>query len=90
MAMAMDSARLLCALLIQYKDDLVNHRANIAKEYSKLWQAHFSTRLKYGRLLQNVLLNRYSQQLAYSAAKVFPFIVPQIIKQTHGNPMICS
>ena len=89
MAMAMDSARLLCSLLIQYKDDLVNHRGVIAKEYSKLWHAHFNTRLKYGRLLQNVLLNRYSQQLAYSAAKVFPFIVPKIIKQTHGNPMIC-
>ena len=47
MAMAMDSARLLCSLLIQYKDDLVNHRGVIAKEYSKLWHAHFNTRLKY-------------------------------------------
>lgn len=89
MAMAMNSSRLLCTLLYKHKDNLITNKTIIANEYAKLWKTAFSSRLKYSRLLQHILLDKNSQEIAFFIGKTFPLILPQIIKHTHGNPMIC-
>lgn len=90
MAMAIQSAQILSELLIQnYNQGLITPRKVIEKEYTKQWNKAFSKRLYTGRALQKILLNDRLQQLSYTIANTIPAIVPKIIKQTHGEPLIC-
>ena len=90
MAMAIQSARILSELLVksdQKRSD--NTRLLLEKQYEQQWQSLFSRRLYMGRMLQRVLLNSSLQQVSYGIASAIPSIVPRIIKQTHGSPIIC-
>ncbi|MHA7057447.1 NAD(P)/FAD-dependent oxidoreductase [Aquimarina sp. M1] len=89
MAMAIQSSQILCEVLIKnYK--LNNYTIKeIKKIYTKQWNSTFSKRLYAGRILQKILLNQRFQQIAQKVATAAPSIVPQIIKQTHGKPLIC-
>ncbi|RZS93837.1 NAD(P)/FAD-dependent oxidoreductase [Aquimarina brevivitae] len=89
MAMAIESSRLLATLIVSNKQDLIANRSKIAKAYEKSWNANFKRRLRFGRVLQYILLNETLQQLAYGIAKWLPFLVPKIIKKTHGKPSLC-
>ncbi len=90
MAMAIQSARILAELLIKSDQQLSdNARLLLEKRYEQQWQSLFSRRLYMGRMLQRVLLNSSLQQVSYGIASAIPSIVPRIIKQTHGSPIIC-
>jgi len=90
MAMAIQSARILTELLIKSDQKLsYSARLLLEKQYEQQWQSLFSRRLYMGRVLQRVLLNPNLQQVSYRIASAIPSIVPQIIKQTHGSPIIC-
>ncbi len=90
MAMAIQSAQMLSELLIEnHNKTSALTRKEIEKVYLKQWQKTFSRRLYFGRLLQKVLLNDGLQFLSYKIAHILPSIVPKIIKQTHGDPLVC-
>ncbi|WP_025740491.1 NAD(P)/FAD-dependent oxidoreductase [Aquimarina pacifica] len=90
MAMAIQSAQILCELLIKdYKNPALFSREEIEKQYCKQWSETFSKRLYAGRVLQRILLNPTLQEVSYTVANVVPAVVPRIIKQTHGNPLVC-
>ncbi len=89
MAMAIQSAQILCRLLVQnYK---TNHfsRRQIEKQYLKEWNSTFAKRLYAGRVLQKILLYQKFQEIAQKVAQQLPFLVPKIIEQTHGKPLVC-
>ncbi len=89
MAMAIQSAQILSVLLINNHMGVTNFsREEIEKKYLKQWVATFSKRLYSGRVLQKVLLNNRLQKVSYKFANAIPAIVPKIIKQTHGEPII--
>ncbi|GAA4278726.1 NAD(P)/FAD-dependent oxidoreductase [Aquimarina mytili] len=91
MAMAIQSAQILCELLIKCYSEVVDlSRADLEKLYAQQWNQTFSKRLRTGRLLQRIVLNGNLQQLSYWLASVMPSAVPKIIKQTHGEPLVCS
>ncbi|AXT55252.1 NAD(P)/FAD-dependent oxidoreductase [Aquimarina sp. AD1] len=89
MAMAIQSAKILCELLINNYESNIYTLEKIEELYSKEWKTMFSKRLYAGRILQKMLLNETIQQIGQKVATLVPVIVPKIIKQTHGKPLIC-
>ncbi|SEK44302.1 Dehydrogenase (flavoprotein) [Aquimarina amphilecti] len=89
MAMAVQSSKILCELLINNYSSKIYTTEQIEKLYTKKWNSTFSKRLYAGRVLQKVLLNSNIQRIVQKMANLIPVIVPQIIKQTHGKPLVC-
>ncbi|MCK8520051.1 NAD(P)/FAD-dependent oxidoreductase [Aquimarina sp. D1M17] len=90
MAMAIQSAQILSQLLIKnYKGKTGFSRSVLEQQYEKEWKKAFGKRLYAGRVLQKVLLNHDMQRASYQLAKLIPSIVPKIIKQTHGELLVC-
>ncbi len=90
MAMAIQGAQIISELLINNHNKMTSFtRKELEDLYKKQWIAAFSKRLYTGRLLQKVLIDPSLQQLSYKLATLLPSMVPKIIKQTHGNPIVC-
>jgi len=89
MAMAIQSSQILCELLIKNYQSNAYSPEEIERLYIKQWNTTFSKRLYAGRILQKVLLNDTFQHIIQKVASLIPFIVPKIIKQTHGKPLVC-
>lgn len=85
MAMAIHSAKIFSELFLKHfkKNDLKHEL--LKQEYSENWNYMFKDRLKAGRSIQKVLLNKNATKIAYGAARIFPSIVTKIIKKTHGK-----
>lgn len=90
MAMAIQAAQILCTLLVENHNSKALSRLELEKKYAKQWKNSFSKRLYTGRVLQKVLVHQGFQEIAQKIAKATPSIVPKIISQTHGKPLICS
>ncbi|WP_378187885.1 NAD(P)/FAD-dependent oxidoreductase [Aquimarina sp. W85] len=89
MAMAIQSAQLLCQTLIENTTYNTFDRSAIESSYKRAWKKQFSNRLAMGSLLQSVVLNPYLQRLGYYLGNSFPSTLTKIIKQTHGKPIEC-
>ncbi len=90
MAMAIQSSQILCELLVENYSTKIYSFEEIENLYTKQWNSTFSKRLQAGRILQKVLLSNRFQQVAQKIANTVPSIVPEIIKQTHGKPIVCQ
>ena len=88
MAMAIHSAKIFAEVFLKEYSEFTINRETIEKTYSRLWNTTFSGRLKAGRRIQNLLLHPLSASLGFSAVKHMPFILPRIIKSTHGTPLV--
>ena len=87
MAMAIHSAQIASDLIIRYLDDPEFHRTDLEKSYSRSWGAAFSNRLRWGRLLQSLLLN---QRVANGLIKTFTMsqgLTQALIRKTHGKAL---
>ncbi|WP_299241827.1 NAD(P)/FAD-dependent oxidoreductase [uncultured Aquimarina sp.] len=89
MAMAIQGSKILCELLVENYSTKMYSSIELEKLYIKQWDSTFSKRLLAGRILQKVLLSNRFQQIAQKIATIAPSIVPGIIKQTHGKPIVC-
>ncbi|WP_298539895.1 NAD(P)/FAD-dependent oxidoreductase [uncultured Aquimarina sp.] len=89
MAMAIQGSKILCELLVENYSTKMYSSIELEKLYVKQWDSTFSKRLLAGRILQKVLLSNRFQQIAQKIATIAPSIVPGIIKQTHGKPIVC-
>ena len=87
MAMAIHSAKLVSEILIKGKPAHFK-RENIEHQYASQWQHTFSKRLQTGKTIQKLLLKPTFAGIGFKVAKVFPSIVPRIIKKTHGEVLI--
>lgn len=87
MAMAIHSAKLFSELYLSHKSLGAVKRINLEQQYALQWNSTFKKRLKTGRSIQNLLLRSYSTSIGFTIAKLFPNLVPTIIKKTHGNPI---
>ena len=87
MAMAIHSAKIASGLVLKALQNPEILRIQIEIEYARQWNLSFRGRLKTGRLLQRVLLNQKLSGISQQLASTFPFIIPQIIKKTHGQPL---
>lgn len=90
MAMAIHSAKIVSDLLVQcIQENKRIHLSFVQKEYAKRWNSTFRRRLMIADRLQFVLTQSRWQEMGYSIGNMFPQLIPKIIKQTHGKPIVC-
>ena len=87
MAMAIHSAKLASESILQFYEDQHINRSYVETNYRNNWNEKFRSRLKAGRLLQKILLNRPLSEMTQGIVTNFPGLMPHIIRKTHGKPI---
>lgn len=87
MAMGIRSAQIASNLIVQYFNKEIGSRKNLEQQYAKEWNSEFKNRLKFGRRLSVLFRMNYFSEIMMLGLKLFPWILPIIIKKTHGNYM---
>lgn len=88
MAMAIHSAKIASEAIINNHNDFRLDRKALEQEYHSQWKSNFSSRLKFGGILQRVLLNPILAESTQKVVSIIPSILPFIIKKTHGSPIV--
>ncbi len=84
MAMAIHSAKIACEAVSKFFEHSIS-REEMEKEYTKNWNFNFSKRLRIGRLLGKILERERLASIVLKLIILFPFILPIIIRKTHGK-----
>jgi flavin-dependent dehydrogenase len=87
MGMAIRSAQLASQLIIDYLHGKIETREVLEKQYAKHWKKTFSLRLKVGHSIAYLFRKDWLAPKLLILLQWFPFLVPLIIKMTHGKPM---
>ena len=90
MAMAIHSAKIVSELVEKYYTNEIKSRNELEEKYIQEWNFNFKKRLKMGRLLSNLLQKQKLSGVLMRILIGFPFLLPKIIKKTHGKPIILS
>jgi flavin-dependent dehydrogenase len=85
MAMAVHSAKICTELLIQFLNGNISGRTALEKRYIISWNQHFNSRLWMGRTLSAIFRKEYIADKLITAMVRMPFILPLLIKKTHGH-----
>ncbi|WP_300437528.1 NAD(P)/FAD-dependent oxidoreductase [Christiangramia sp.] len=85
MAMAIHSAKIAAENLLSFYNDRNKTRRDIENNYRKEWNQHFRSRIRTGRILQKILLNKSFANISQGVLNKIPGLLPQIIKRTHGK-----
>ncbi|MGY8886645.1 MAG: NAD(P)/FAD-dependent oxidoreductase [Flavobacteriales bacterium] len=88
MAMAIHSAKIFSEFFLKSTKKESYSRLDLETQYTQLWNKTFSNRLKVGRNIQGMLLHPKATNVGFSVAKMFPSILPAIIKRTHGELLV--
>lgn len=88
MAMAIHSAKIVSELIGDYFNGTIQSRVELEKKYFNEWSDNFGKRLKMGRLLAKILQKQNLSSVLLRILVLFPFLLPIIIKKTHGKPII--
>ncbi|WP_026704954.1 NAD(P)/FAD-dependent oxidoreductase [Flavobacterium soli] len=86
MAMAIHSAKIASELVSHYFSGQLD-RKNLEQKYTDTWNQNFSSRLKTGRMLSKILQNKKLSEVIMQGLSVFPFLLPKIIRKTHGKTL---
>jgi len=87
MSMAIRAAQMASQQIVKYTSGEIVSRSDLEATYAQLWNKEFGTRLKSGHLISRLFRLGLFSELIMIFLKMFPFILPPIIKQTHGKPM---
>ncbi|KQO32164.1 FAD-dependent oxidoreductase [Flavobacterium sp. Leaf82] len=90
MAMAIHSAKIASELVLDYYNGKIISREVLEKKYAQNWKKHFGKRLYMGRLLARVLRNKTITNTLIAITVALPKLLPAIIKQTHGKPILIN
>jgi flavin-dependent dehydrogenase len=86
MAMAIHSAKIASNLVDDFLQNKIS-RVSMESNYITIWNKTFKKRLQFGKFLSKLLLNSYLSKITMNLLLVFPFLLPIIIKKTHGKPL---
>jgi flavin-dependent dehydrogenase len=86
MAMAIHSAKIASELVADFLYNKIS-RATLELKYESVWKKTFKKRIQFGKFLSKLLLNSYLSKITFNLIVLFPFLLPLIIKKTHGNPI---
>jgi menaquinone-9 beta-reductase len=86
MSMAIRASYLLSELIVEYFQNKIS-RISLEKIYTNEWNKNFRNRLWRGRQLQKLLGKEKHSNTVVSILKTAPFLLPPIIKATHGESM---
>ena len=87
MSMAIQSAQLASKLILNYFNGEIETRKELEKQYIRQWNRKFSLRLKAGHFIAMLFRKDTIASILLQILKKLPFLLPIIIKQTHGKPM---
>ena len=87
MSMAIRSAQMASLLIIKFCNGEIKNRKTLEKQYIREWNAEFKLRLTTGHIVANLFSKNKLAEVLIRIVKWFPFILPQIIKRTHGKLM---
>lgn len=87
MAMAIHSAKIVSELLEKYYKNEIKSRQELETKYQREWNRNFSKRLKMGRILAAIFQRPKLADGLFRVVIRFPFLLPIIIKRTHGKPI---
>ena len=87
MGMAIRSSQLASELIIDYLQGKIEKRKTLEERYAKQWKKTFGLRLKAGHTIAYLFRQDWLAPKLLVLLRWFPFLVPQIIKMTHGKPM---
>ena len=90
MAMAIHSAKLASELIIRFFAGELATRLLLETQYRKAWSAEFKSRLLTGRIVQSILTSPRTTATLLSSLHLLPGLLPIIIKQTHGQPLLVT
>ena len=85
MGMAISSARLASERILQFLNGEIQTREELEKQYFKDWNREFKIRLSTGHFIARLFRNQTILQIVYSILKITPFLLPKMIKFTHGK-----
>jgi flavin-dependent dehydrogenase len=88
MAMAIHSAKIASELVHKYYTNEIKSRKELEEKYIHEWNLNFKKRLKTGRFLSSILQKPKLSVVLMRILIIFPFLLPIIIKKTHGKPII--
>jgi hypothetical protein len=88
MAMAIHSAKIASELVSNYFNGNGQSRPNLEANYKTAWALQFKKRLRMGRILAAILQKEKLSNFIMQILVLFPFILPIIIKNTHGKPIL--
>ncbi|MBF2709969.1 NAD(P)/FAD-dependent oxidoreductase [Flavobacterium soyangense] len=88
MAMAIHSAKIASELVIDFLNNKIGSRKVLEQTYTKEWNKNFKSRLSTGRFLAKILQKEKLASFLMQLLAIFPFLLPIIIKKTHGNSII--
>ena len=88
MAMAIHSAKIVSELIIEYLENKISSRKELEEKYTQEWNTNFKNRLAMGRFLSKILRKESLAAFLMQLLAIFPFLLPKIIKKTHGEPII--
>lgn len=86
MGMAITSAKLASEEIIKFLNGEIN-RTQLENKYIRNWNKEFKTRLKAGHFIAWLFRNQTVSELVLSFLNWFPFLLPRIIRFTHGKPL---
>lgn len=89
MAMALHSAKIAAELVLEYQTGTIT-RECLEKTYTQKWKMNFGRRLSMGRVLAGILRHKKTAGVLVSVVASFPALLPSIIKQTHGKPIVIN
>lgn len=87
MSMAIRSSQMASELIIKFLQNEISSRKELETEYLKKWNDTFKSRLKTGQLVDKLFNYSKLTEIGISMIKWLPFILPYIIKRTHGKPI---
>jgi menaquinone-9 beta-reductase len=90
MAMAIHSAKIAAELVVKYLNSDITSRHDLEKSYEKAWLFNFKKRLYMGRLLSSLMQHPKISEITLRIISLLPFLLPYIIRKTHGKPIIIN
>ena len=87
MSMAFKSAQLASSLIIKFFNNEITDRDDLEKQYLRDWNTTFKLRLKTGRIVASLFSKPMLSEVLMRGLKWMPFVLPYIIKRTHGKLM---
>lgn len=87
MSMAIRAAQMAAQQILKFKSGQLESRTDLENQYTEIWNKEFSSRLKSGHIIARLFSLGLLSELIMLLLKTFPFLLPHIIKKTHGKPM---
>lgn len=87
MGMAIRSSKLASDVMIDFLNHKISTRQRLEDAYTKSWNKTFGLRLKVGHSIAYLFRQDWLAPKLLVLLRGLPFLVPQIIRMTHGKPI---